>query len=210
MKHALVPWAGFLLASTAALAQPQITFQDATVTASGITAGGQVAFYGVAHEFGGTRPSIRRWARVLVDEGATGTVALELGQLVPTHSVWFAVDVGTGRTAVSSPRPALVRRVAATGPGVGNSPNGPSTTFRTAGPMLDFFVVRPASGSWVFLSVDGGAGDEDGAVDGGVTFLLQRATAVGESPQAPASFITGDLVVSVDPLSFKFSEVETQ
>ncbi|MBI4914331.1 MAG: hypothetical protein HY825_00655 [Acidobacteria bacterium] len=197
----------FVVCGLNAEAEPTISFEPTAVVVSGVTSGGEVALYGVAHDFRWEYPAILWWARSLIDEKQIGTVSLDLGQGVPEHSLWIAVDMTTGESGFGSPRAGFVRQVDFQGPGVGNGPDGEYTAFRAVGGLVDIVVVRPGTGLWLTKTGDGGAADADGTSDGVVTAVLSSFEPVGDSPLAPETFDANDIVIVVDPKSMKFSIV---
>jgi len=186
-------------------AAPTITFQTESVEIGGLTPGGQLALYGVAHEFSREYPTIQRWARQLRDDRLEGRATFDLGHAIPEQSLWVAVDLATGLVASASPRAVLLHPAEFRGDGVTSGPGGPGTVFRSEGRLVDLFLVRPGAGAWLLVTGDGGGRDTDGVSDGSVSALLVDFAAVGESPATPHAFVAGDIVVVVDPRSLDFS-----
>lgn len=94
-----------LVVPLSAAALPEISFEPSAVVARGITPKGQAVWFSVAREISRRSIDVVPRHAVTADEDADGAVRLELGQEVPLRSVWFAVDLATGETAVAAPPP---------------------------------------------------------------------------------------------------------
>jgi hypothetical protein len=207
MRHLAVAITAFVAAASAALAQPTISFEKNLVTVKGVTAGGRVACYGVAHDFQGVHPELLRWAREVADDDRDASVVFEIPRDVPHDSQWFAVDLATGQLAAASPRGDAAREVPFDGPGVIDSPASVRGALRVHRSDADFFVARAGhgAGSWVLLAGDGAGGDADGAPDGFVSGELAAFQPVGHAPAAPAALALADLAIVIDPYTLQYS-----
>jgi hypothetical protein len=188
----------FILAAAPLAAQPAISFEPAAVVASGISPGGQVAWFGVARESEDHAAKIVRRETVAADDDRDGAVRLDLGREVPRASIWVAVDLATGKAAIATPEGFPLRRIGLPGPGAVPGGTGPDRLELNRG-YLELLVVRPGIGVWGATVGDGGEMDDDGAYDGRVSVALAHLRADGTSPAAPQSLGPGDLLVAIDP-----------
>lgn len=195
------------LAGGVAAAQPSITFDSKQVIATGISPGGTVALYGVAHDFQAVLPELLRWARELTDDDRDGAVTFQVPREVPLDSQWFVVDMTTGELAASSPRGGDPREVPFDGPGIVDSHASPRAALRVRRAIADILVVRSGegSGSWLLLAGDNADGDSDSAPDGFISGALASFQAVGRTAAIPSAFARADLAVVVDPFSLEYS-----
>jgi hypothetical protein len=172
-----------------------LVFEPQAATVAGATPGGDVIFWSVYRE---------RLARISTRVGqlgdrvtadASGAARLDLGRDVPGLSVWAAVDLASGRTALGSPGGFQWAEI---------DPNGRRID-KALGRLavdrhsLSVLIVRPGVGSWQLNVFDGGALDEDGAYDGSLRASLSAFLPDRKSGHAPPQFQTGDVVVAVDP-----------
>ena len=188
----------FILAAAPLAAQPAISFEPAAVVASGISPGGQVAWFGVARESEDHAARIVRRETVATDGDRDSAVRLDLGREVPLVSIWVAVDLATGKAAVATPEGFPLRQIALPGAGAVPGGAGPDRLELDRG-YLELLVVRPGIGVWGATVGDGGVADDDGAADGRVSVALIHLRADGTSPAAPQSLGPGDLLVAIDP-----------
>jgi hypothetical protein len=188
----------FALLAAPLAAQPALTFEPAAVVASGITPGGQVAWFGVARESEDHAAKIVRRETVAADDDRDGAVRLDLGREVPLVSIWVVVDLTTGAAAVAAPEGFPLRRIELPGHGAVSGGTGPDRLELNRG-YLELLVARPGLGVWGATVGDGGEADDDGAYDGRVAVALAHLRADGTSPAAPQSLGPGDLLVVIDP-----------
>jgi hypothetical protein len=186
-----------LLASPlSAATPPEISFEADSVVARGISPRGQAVWFSVAREI--SRRSINVVPRhaVMTDEDGDGTVRLELGQEVPLRSIWFAVDLATGETAVAVPEGFPFLDMDLPGKAIPAALNRLDLERRFAYLVL----VRPGVGAWQLRVGDGGASDEDGEPDGTLRAELSNLTSVQEGgPPAPERFSPRDVLLVIDP-----------
>jgi hypothetical protein len=170
-------------------------FEGQAVTAAGATPGGEVVFWSV-YRARLARVSTRVGQlgdRATADSG--GAARLDLGREVPGLSVWAAVDLASGRTALGSPGGFRWTEIDPKGRRIDKA-LGRLAVDRHA---LSVLAVRPGAGSWQANVFDGGALDEDGAYDGSLRASLAAFLPDRKSGHAPPQFQTGDVVVAVDP-----------
>ncbi len=196
-----------VLAAGFAAAAPSISFDGKQVIAKGVTPGGDVACYGVAHDFQAVYPELLRWAKEVTDTDGDGTVTFEIPREVPHDSQWFVVDLATGLLATATPRGDEQREVAFAGAGVIDAKNAPRGVLRVDRSIVDLFVARygDGGGTWVLLAGDGAGGDADGQSDGAISAELKAFRPVGRSAAAPAAFAQADLIIAIDPFTLEYS-----
>jgi len=199
----------FLLSAGTLLAQgnsgkpsPRIAFEEAAVTATGLTPGKTVVWFGVEHrvdaDYSGDIYQFYRTGTVAAD----GTARLELDHAPAPRSFWVAVDLDSGAFDVAGPngyrlaRPARPPRL-----GAGNQVD----ELLADHPSLMGLMVRPGEGAWAFNGGDGGPRDEDGKNDGHLRLALDKFDPLPGSPAAPARIKGTDLWFTVDPLSMEIS-----
>src|SRR5258708_22727510 len=82
---------------------PVVSFGDQMVIASGMTPKGQVVWCGVMRDVDAGTLDWSHDEEITADQGGMGTVQLDIGKPVAVESIWFAVDLATGRFAVNAP-----------------------------------------------------------------------------------------------------------
>lgn len=196
----------WLAATSAYAAPPQIQFQETSVSATGVSPAGQVAWFSVARESTGVGSLIVRREEVVKDDDGDGAVRLDLGKPVPPRSIWAAVDLKTGEISLATPAGYPLREV----------PFQPGTVHPGAGGALDhlrvegsdsveLFVARPGMGAWAHTVWDGAADDEDGPANRRISSALAKLEPVGASPAPPDRLKPGDIVVVMDPDAMRVS-----
>jgi hypothetical protein len=182
----------------------QIAFEDAAVTASGLTPGRQMIWFGVEHrvdpDYSGTMAQHYAAAAVAAD----GTARLELDHAPAPRSFWVAVDLDSGALLVAAPqgyriaKPHLLSRL---GLGQGDK----ADELLDDRQFLMGLMVRPGVGAWAFTGGDGGPRDEDGVNNGHLSFALDKFDPLPGSPAAPAKLAATDLWIVVDPLAMEIA-----
>lgn len=193
-----------LAAPLAAVNPPEITFEPEAVVARGISPKGQVVWFGVAREIARQSTTIVPLHEIGTDDDGDGAVRLELGREVPLRSIWFAVDLATGETALATP-PGFPRLEAdLPGEAIPAALNRLALQRRFAYLLL----VRPGEGAWQLRVGDGGESDEDGEPDGTLRAALSSLTPVAEGgPPPPEHFSPQDVLLIIDPERMESSSV---
>jgi hypothetical protein len=183
---------------------PKIAFEDAAVTASGLTPGKAVIWFGVEHAVDAAYSGDMAQHYSAGTAAADGTARLDLGRAPAPRSYWVAVDLDSGAFAVAAPGGYPVknpRKPSRAGLGQGDKPD----ELLDDRPFLMGLMVRPGEGAWAFTGGDGGPRDEDGGNDGHLRFAVDRFDPLPGSPAAPAKLNGQDLWFVIDPLAMEIS-----
>jgi hypothetical protein len=184
---------------SAAVVSPAIAFSPQRVTASGLTPGGQVVWFGVAREISQRVATIVRRTEI-AEADKDGAAVLELEKAVPFQSIWVAVDLATGLVTVAGPEGFPLRQPALPVDAVGRGGGGQPDWVEDVRGYVEVLVVRPGEGAWAATVGDGGENDDDGAYDGRLRASLAGMRGVGEKPaEPPQRFNLRDVVVVIDP-----------
>jgi hypothetical protein len=182
---------------------PHLSFEEKTVVASGLTAGGKVVWFGVERrideEF--STELARRYDVGTVE--ADGTARLELARPAALSSLWIAVDLKSGDYALAAPegyRITRARKPSRLDVGQGALPDG----ILDSRGYVAGLAVRPGEGAWSFAGGDGGERDEDPS-PGRYRFALDKLDPLADSPAAPAKLKADDLWFVVDLLHMEVS-----
>jgi hypothetical protein len=181
-----------------AAASLTVTMGQHTVTASGITPGGSVAFFGIAqvpmpHAY---MNRIQRWSVIVEVTGHEGTATLDLNQDVPPMSVWAVVDLGNAHYATASGPGLGLREVELSNP-FRKGQSGTIDTFAFDHSYLDLLYVHPGRGAWTWSALAGLHPDR-GDRYGSTVVTLSDAKPLGSSGPPPSSYVPGGILVAVD------------
>ena len=204
MKSFVAGLALLVLPPSAAAAPPEVSFEPEAVVARGITPKGQAVWFSVAREISRRSIDVVPRHAVTADEDGDGAVRLELGQEIPLRSIWFAVDLATGETAVATPEGFPLLEMDLPGDAIPAALNRLDLERRFAYLLL----VRPGMGAWQLRIGDGGESDEDGEPDGTLRAALSSLAPVQEDgPPPPERFSPRDVLLVVDPERLEFAMV---
>lgn len=176
-----------VVSGTAYAAAPAVTITTTAITATGVTPGGGIAFFGVGLEPTGYHAVVHRSSAVVTASSDTGTASFTFDAPVTWNTIWVVADVKTGLyTITSTPgfptmrsqEPAFTLRTDALGA------VNRMTYFR---PFADCLYVQPGNGAWVLKAEDGTTSDVDGQADGGTTVDLPHATPLYNGPDIPST-----------------------
>ena len=185
-----------LLAAPLSAAPPEIAFEAEAVVARGITSKGQAVWFSVAREISRRSIDVVPLHAIAADDDGDGAVRLELGREVPLRSIWFAVDLATGETAVAVPEGFPLLEMDLPGKAIPAALDRLDLERRFAYLVL----VRPGVGAWQLRIGDGGASDEDGEPDGTLRATPSRLAPVKEGgPPPPERFSPRDVLLVIDP-----------
>ncbi|HWM91947.1 MAG TPA: hypothetical protein VN493_14370 [Thermoanaerobaculia bacterium] len=152
MKAVLAVCLALVAVPVVAAALPEISFEPEAVVARGIAPKGQVVWFSVAREISRQSTTIVPRHETRMDDDGDGTVRLELGQEVPLRSIWFAVDLATGETAVATPEGFPLLNMDLPGRAIPAALNRLDLERRSAYLLL----VRPGVGAWQLRSATAG------------------------------------------------------
>jgi len=181
----------------AAAERPAVTITPTAITASGVTPGTQVAFFGVGIEPKGYHIEVHRWSGVVTDTARSGSATFTLEKPVTWNVIWIVADVRNGHYTVAStpgfptmiperPRFRLKRDAA-----------GAANQIAYSRPFIDGLYIE-AGGAWIVRGADGIDSNGHGKSDGETTVDLLQATSLiaGEAP--PHSFHPGGTLLIID------------
>jgi hypothetical protein len=175
-----------------------LAFDGATITASDVHPGAQVAFFAVGLVPDGYESTVYRWSQVVTDDARQGAVTFDAGREIPCKSIWVVVDVSDGRSTVAAPPGCPLRSTAFTPKPFHVEANGDVATFLHAHPFLDLLYVHPGQGVWTIEAADGYPSDADGKSDGTTTVAIASAKPLA-SPHADAPRLRpGGVLVAID------------
>jgi hypothetical protein len=192
----------------AASAPPElaVSFEQASVVASELTAGGYVVFWSVALEPQGYfNRVVRRSGVAVADALGEARFDLEDGD-VPLKSVWAVADVESGAFAVAAPAGFRLREIPFPGNAFQVGPPGLVNRLRNGFEEVDLLLVRPGVGAWRLHTWDTAAEDLDGHDDDRVTAGIEAFQAVDDvGPPPPDRFAAGDVLVVLRPQDLRFA-----
>jgi hypothetical protein len=192
-------------ASWAQAPGPAIAFGDSALTASGLSAGKTVVWFGIERVVDADYSSTLYQHYTTDTVAADGTDVLTLDHPVAAASVWVAVDVDTGAYAVTVPVSAHLNLTLPTSSallqGLGSLPD----QFLDTRTYVLGLAVRPGQGAWLFGGGDGGPRDLDQSANGRLSFALNQFDALPGSPPAPATAGSTDIWFVMDPQTMEIS-----
>jgi hypothetical protein len=173
---------------------PVVMLSATSVSASGVTAGGAVAWFSVARVIEDLAVRVVSRSEIVVDADGDGIVELDLAGPLPLKSVWVVVDLASGLYTAAAPEgsPLVEGNI------LGKVENGELAVSR---PLVHLFRARTGEegvGAWALRAGDGGESDDDGLGDGLLHAGLSRFTD-GAGVAAPAEVTGSDLLVVIDP-----------
>jgi hypothetical protein len=191
-----------LLPVAAKAAEPTLSFEPEAVVADGLQPKATIVWFGVERMIDDSFSATVAEHFEVQQATENGTATLNLERPLDEHSMWVAVDLGSGASVVAAP--ASYRVASALRPGrlQNNNPSDEITDHRSA---IVGLMVRPAEGAWVIAGGDGGPRDEDGVTNGSLTLALDAFDPLGDSPAAPAKIGKDDLWFIVDPVRMELS-----
>lgn len=190
--------------AVAAAEPPAVSFEPEAVVASGLTPKGQVIWFSVARETSRRATTVVPRIEARSDDDGDGTVRLELDREVPRKSIWFAVDLATGESAVATPEgfPKIERDLP------GKAVPAALNRLELERQFAYLVLVRPGVGAWSLRVGDGGESDQDGEPDGILRAALAGLVPVGETgSRPPERFSPKDVLLIIDPDRMEYSAV---
>jgi len=201
IRATVVLWVALLTVGAEVFAaEPRISFEEQAVVVEGLAAEAEAVLLGVGRGVAGFVPYQMSVAEVVAADDA-GAARLELGEPLPTISVWVAVALADGGYALAAPEGSEVRQVALPKRAIPASLARLEDTRRS----LQVLWVRPAgdppsagAGGWTARVVDGSGLDGDSAEDRRLSVVLDLLEPLGTSPPPRAPVISGDVLVGID------------
>ncbi len=184
-----------------AAAEPLISFGEKSLTASGITPGGKVVWFGVARQIAEHIATLVRRDRIVSDDDRDGAVRLDLERPVPYQSIWIAIDLTSGASAIAVPEGYPLRRLELPVESLRGEEGKPDWLEDTR-LQVEILLARPGTSgaAWGASVGDGGDRDDDHAYDGRLTASLASLRGLGQSPpEPPQKFSPRDVLVVIDP-----------
>jgi hypothetical protein len=200
--------AGVAAAAVQSAAAPSltVTVEPSKITATGVSPGAQVLFFGEGFEPIKFHAVFHRWSKVIQDT-EHGTVSYVLDQPVAWNAVWIVADLRTGHYAiVSTPGFPIIRSDLA-GRSLKHDASGAISRFVFSRMSADFVYVAPGGGAWSLLASDGDANDADGSVNGETTIDLLRASPLTGTDNA-RQFSPGGTLFVIDPMRLDVLELK--
>lgn len=196
----------FRLRAASAAPELAVSFEEAALTVSAATPGGDVVVFGLARVPRGVYSEVVRRSDVVLAD-ALGEARYEMpdGEEVPFKSVWAAVDLATGHYGVAAPGAFPLQELGFPGEGFEVGAPGLVDRLRQRFTWVDELVVRPEVGAWRLHGADGAPEDEDGEANGSLVTGIERLeplTPAGPGP--PQGFAAGDVLVIVNPRDLRF------
>jgi hypothetical protein len=198
-------------AASSAAAPLAITFGATSVDVTGATAGGDVVFFGVAHEFSKSRqpvPQLIERAKIVTAD-ANGSAHLALPEGVPLLAVWGVVDSVTGAYLIQATPGFPASKVDASTAVKGDS-NGQLKKLDWPYAELELLLVRPGSGLWKLYAAKNADLDENRDPRGFIRVDMKSFSPIGNSPSAPTHFERGDVLLIVDPGTMAYASLEVK
>lgn len=190
-------------------AAPVVRFDARSVSLTGLTPSGSVAWTSVSREPGGYSTLTATRSGVATAD-ALGEAVIELDGDVATASVWVVVDLGEGGFTVAAPEGTSFREVAFDGRSVAASPEGQLNRLVHARRYIELFLARPGVGAWATAAGEGAEGDDDGEQNGSLRTTLAAMQPLAASPPPPDELAADDVLVMVDPRTLEYYAVKFQ
>jgi hypothetical protein len=174
----------------------------ATLTATGVTSGREVVFFGVAQVDDGFDATIVHYFKAATDETHSGMVSVAIDGGVPLKSVWIAVDTQTAKFATSTPN----GFVATSWPITLTFANDESKHIRLLSlpaTIAEILYVHSNGTAASLIGGDGNVFDADGRLDGLATVSLKNGHTVDDHHDRPDEFVLGGIVFAVDPTNLR-------
>jgi hypothetical protein len=187
---------------------PSISISDLrVVVVTGVSPGEDVALFGASQQVGNS-VRLRRWQRLLTDSDSDGIVVWNLEEEITTDTLWVAVDLSSGGTAVATPPESRFRGVPFPADALRKGGNDQLEHFVAGRGMIDVLIVRPKVGAWAGFAVDGHPSDADQQQNGRSTIAFRDARALDARAPAPRHLTPRDVVIAVDLRKLEYYTTE--
>jgi hypothetical protein len=180
-----------------------ISFDSATLTATGISPGGNAVWFGVAIDrHWGDNRIIRRQA--IVTASADGVATFVLPAAPPALSLWTIVDPTSGEYAAATPGKAAPAEIPFPMQAVLNGSQGKPAILASQSDLMAVLVARPGVGAWVLTVRRGEPLDVGHGADKLTRVDISSMRPVGSSPAPPSELQHGDVIVVINPLEMNY------
>lgn len=175
--------------------QLSISFGAQTLEIAGVTPGATVFIYGLARESHAWVANIVPRETRLTDDDHNGAIAWNFEKNVPLRSVWFAVELGSGKYAAAAPNKYPARAIDLTSTHVARNSSGAIEEVSFSGSLVDCVVVRPANGNIWGATVAAHSSGDRSTAKRRVTFLISDLQGrQGTSAPAPSALDPNDVL----------------
>jgi hypothetical protein len=175
------------------------------ITIAGVTPGAQVLVFGLGIEPVNGHAIGHRTVTVVSDSDNDGTVVYPFDRPIDWNAIWIAVDLRSGRYAIT-PTPGFpVIREHMTHREFRRNSDASIARFAYARPAMELLYIRPG-GAWIYESRDGNATDSDKALDGMSEALLSNFQPV-VGTEAARQFEPGGTLLVIDPTRLDLLEL---
>jgi hypothetical protein len=180
---------------------PGCRFSTDTVIAPRGTPGATIYFSGVTIVAAYYAKEVQRPAGIAVaDSNGRATFAWP----PPERGIWLTVDGSTAEYTVASQAVHLLRQTDLPANALQNDPTtGELRRLAIDRMKIDVTLVRPGVGMWTGVFTDGEA-DADNSENGVTVADIATLTPVGNSPAAPTSLQSHDILFAVDHNAFDY------
>lgn len=183
-----------------------VTVEASKITASGVSPGTQVLFFGEGFEPKGFHAVFHRWSKVVTDT-EHGSVSYVFDTPVTWNAVWIVTDLRTGKYAVVSTPGFPTISSELTRRSLKRDGTGTVNQFVFSRLAADFLYIAPGGGAWSLLATDGDANDADDSVNSETTLDLLRASPVDGTEKA-RQFSSGGTLFIIDPMRLDVLELK--
>jgi hypothetical protein len=208
-RNAVIAFICFLLTATSFAAQPSkpaVTITPSRITATGISPGGRVLFFGTGFEPKGYHADIHRWSVVITDSSLSGSVFYDLSPAVTWNVLWIVVDINSGNyTVAATPGFPIVRAFLPKGE-FRRGGEAAIKTFAYSRSTADILYVVPGA-AWTLKVRDGESTDSDASRDGATAVDVGRLQPLVSGTPAPAAFLPGGTLFLIDPARLDLLEL---
>ncbi|MEA2417167.1 MAG: hypothetical protein QOI58_3824 [Thermoanaerobaculia bacterium] len=205
-RNAAIVFTCLFLAATSYATQPTVTITPSRITATGISPGGRVLFFGTGFEPKGYHAEIHRWSVVMTDSSLAGTVFYDLSPAVTWNVLWIVVDIDSGHYSVAAtPGFPVVRAFLPRGE-FRRGGAAAVETFAYSRATADILYIMPGA-AWTLKVRDGESTDSDVSRDGATGIDVGRLQPLVSGIPAPTAFLPGGTLFLIDPARLDLLEL---
>lgn len=188
----------------------QLTIGAVAARVGNVTAGAEVVVLVASVEGQGGVLRHRSGAKIFRDDDGDGVVTVADGRAIPLRSVWVAVDIETGRSAIAAPADFPLQSAPFPVSLLDRDGEGAIGLFDLQQRNAELLLVRPKSGAWRLRAHEGGNGDGDEHANGKLRLDAAAAISVSGDTPPPKRLKKGDVIALIDPVNLQaiLGEVE--